>query len=468
MGRRNPYTKLPAVPPEIVPRLTAVLAVLSGIKTVSSAAADLGLSRNRFQSLMHRSIEALVTALAAQPAGRPAMSARERALRVQVARLTRENTTLRKRLDLNARLMEVMGGVLQGRIRASGRQRRRRSPAGARRDGGEESEPDARRRRALLRAEHLRMLRLPVAAAARLAGVGASTLRRWRARGLPARRTRRLALAVGVRNAAENRLRALHGQIGAAALGHAVAGLSRRAAAEIKAEVGSALERERKAALRRVTVTVPGVVRGLDAMHLPREGAARYALIAADGAIPYRTSVTSGPRYDTTLVVQAIERDLAAAGAPLVYRLDRARCHDAAPIRALLAAHEVLVLHGPPHHPGYYGQLERQNREHRAWVERAPPGDAPLAARLPRMIDRINRLWPRRSLGWGTAADAWSARPPLAIDRTTLRKEVMDRAARIARTLDVRGQPADLAERLAIEQVLAQRGYLRQEIGGWC
>lgn len=26
----------------------------------------------------------------------------------------------------------------------------------------------------------------------------------------------------------------------------------------------------------------------------------------------------------------------------------------------------VLVLHGPPHHPRFYGQLERQNREHRA------------------------------------------------------------------------------------------------------
>lgn len=468
MSRRNPYTQLPAVPPEIVPRLTAVLAVLGGIKTVSRAAADLGLSRNRFQSLMHRSIEALVTALAVQPAGRPAKPARERALQAEVARLTRENTTLRQRLDLNARLMEVMGGVLQGRIRASGRQRRRRSPAGARRDGGEESEPDARRRRALLRAEHLRMLRLPAAAAARLAGVGASTLRRWRARGLPARRTRRQPLAVGVRDAAEIRVRALHGQIGAAALGHAVAGLSRRAAAAVKAEVVSALERERKAALTRVTVMVPGVMRGIDAMHQPRERAARYALIAADGAIPYRTSVTSGPRYDTALVVRALEWDLAQAGAPLVYRLDRAGCHDTAPVRALLDAYQVLRLHGPPHDPGYYGQLERQNLEHRAWVEQASPEDAPLEARLPIMIDRINRLWPRRSLGWRTAADAWNARPPLVVDRTALHEEVMDRAARIARTLDVRGRPADLAERLAIEQVLARRGYLRQEIGGWC
>ena len=84
------------------------------------------------------------------------------------------------------------------------------------------------------------------------------------------------------------------------------------------------------------------------------------------------------------------------------------------------------------------------------------------------MIDCLNRLWPRGSLGWATAADAWSARPPLVVDRQALREEVTDRAARIARTLDVRGQPADLAERLAIEQTLARMGYLRQEIGGWC
>lgn len=33
----------------------------------------------------------------------------------------------------------------------------------------------------------------------------------------------------------------------------------------------------------------------------------------------------------------------------------------------LLQRYQVLALHGPPRHPYYYGQLERQNREHRAW-----------------------------------------------------------------------------------------------------
>jgi hypothetical protein len=303
--------------------------------------------------------------------------------------------------------------------------------------------------------------------AARIAGVGPSTLRRWRARGLPMRTTRRLPLAVGIRDAAEIRVRALHGQIGAAALAHATPGLSRRSAAGLKAEVLTALERERKAALVRIVISAPGILRGIDAMQMA-DDEARFALIAGDGAIPYRTSVTSGRCYDTTLVMRALERDLAAAGPPLVYRLDRARCHDAAPVRSLLAAYEVLRLRGPPHHPSYYGQLERQNLEHRAGVDNAPADGVPLGLRLPIMIDCLNRLWPRRSLGWATAADAWSARPPLVVDRQALREEVTDRAARIARTLDVRGQPADLAERLAIEQTLARMGYLRQEIGGWC
>jgi len=56
----------------------------------------------------------------------------------------------------------------------------------------------------------------------------------------------------------------------------------------------------------------------------------------------------------------------------------------------------------------------------------------------------------------------------LVVDRTALREEVMERTVRIGRELERRGQPADLAERLAIEQALKTRGYLRQTPGGWC
>jgi len=369
----------------------------------------------------------------------------------------------------------VASGLLQGRIRTTGRRRRTRKAAGSVRDGGEETEPDAHRGRLLARADAMRRMRLPASHCARLAGVGASTLRRWRARrarGLPLT-AQRHASADGAIVAdrvvcAQALVRGLHGLVGAAALSHSVAGLSRRQAAGIKRRTVTAMEVERKAALTRIRITVPGVLRGVDAMQFPGRRV-RYALIAADGAVPYRTSVTVGPRYDTGLVMRALAEDLDRNGAPLVYRFDRARCHDAPPVRALLAAHRVLLLHGPPHHPGYYGQLERQNREHRAWLRHEQPTDhRTLAARLPEMLKRVNRLWRRRSLGWRTAAEAWQARPPLTIDRQALQEEVTERTRAIARTLSVRGQPADLAERLAIEQTLTRMGYLRQEIGGWC
>lgn len=37
-------------------------------------------------------------------------------------------------------------------------------------------------------------------------------------------------------------------------------------------------------------------------------------------------------------------------------------------VAEVLRSHGVLLLHGPPRHLGYYGQLERQSREHRAWL----------------------------------------------------------------------------------------------------
>jgi hypothetical protein len=72
------------------------------------------------------------------------------------------------------------------------------------------------------------------------------------------------------------------------------------------------------------------------------------------------------------------------------------------------------------------------------------------------------------ALGWKTAYEVWVARPRLAVDRRALREEVMERTARIGRELERRGHPADLAERMAIEQALTTRGYLRQTVGGWC
>ncbi len=153
----------------------------------------------------------------------------------------------------------------------------------------------------------------------------------------------------------------------------------------------------------------------------------------------------------------------------MILRLDRATAHTAPAVREVLDAHAVLLLHGPPHYPCFYGQLERQNREHRAWFEYAlPMCRARLEACLQQMLQAVNSLWRRRTLGWQTAWDVWKARPKLNVDRAALREEVHERAMRIAPKLLHRGQPADLAERLAITHTLERMGYLRQQTGGWC
>lgn len=191
--------------------------------------------------------------------------------------------------------------------------------------------------------------------------------------------------------------------------------------------------------------------------------------MSADAAVPYRTAVKVGSHYDAQLVAAALARDIEAHGAPLVYRLDRAKAHDTPEVREVLEHHQVLLLHGPPHCPRFYGQLERQNREHRAWDDelRELPAEQ-VEERLEAALNALNTLWRRRSLGWQTAAEAWDHRRALHVDRAALRAEVEEWAARIRRHLGNSGKPADLAQRLAIEQALETRGYLRQTIGGWC
>ncbi|MBK7861608.1 MAG: hypothetical protein IPJ65_23930 [Archangiaceae bacterium] len=88
-----------------------------------------------------------------------------------------------------------------------------------------------------------------------------------------------------------------------------------------------------------------------------------------------------------------------------------------------------------------------------------------LEAEAARMLNAWNSTLPRRMLSWQTAEQVWARRTALVVDRQQLREEVADRAARIQRQLDVRGEPADLAERLAIEAALTQRGWLVRRSG---
>jgi hypothetical protein len=286
-------------------------------------------------------------------------------------------------------------------------------------------------------------------------GIDRGTLRRWRWRrdqGRPLARRRGprpLPIPDEARTQAENLVRELHGVVGAEALRRSCCGLTRRAAARIKRETLTAMERERCNESARVLVSVPGVMRGFDSMDLRNAG---RLLVSADGCLPYRTSWTLVPCYDGPSVARSLEGDFALNGAPLVMRFDRARQHDVPAVRDVLCAYGVLALHGPPRYPQYYGQLERLNRDHRAWLRGGASGD------IDRMMTSLNSSWRRRRLGWRTAGEAWNARPELHVDRTQLRTEVELKCEHL---VGHDGLTRDLAWRLAVEQALAAHGLLR-------
>jgi hypothetical protein len=294
---------------------------------------------------------------------------------------------------------------------------------------------------------------------ARALGVASSTLRRHHRLGRPGPRPRRGRQPTPEAAAAVRALvRDLRGLAGATSLARSVAGVSRRQAARIKREVLTAMERDRKGAASRVEVLAPGVIRGFDALEVRTTESRRWVLAAGDAAVPYRTSLWVAEHYDAGAVAAALDADFSEHGAPLVLRFDRASCHRAPPVVSLLESWRVLPLHGPPRYPRYYGQLERQNREHRPWLDaNGAYSHAALVADCARMRTVLNRLWRRPTLEWRTAECVWEGRDELAIDRDELRDVVADGAARRLRA----GLDRDLAWRLAVEHTLTQKGLLR-------
>jgi hypothetical protein len=229
------------------------------------------------------------------------------------------------------------------------------------------------------------------------------------------------------------------------------------------------LERERREKAERVWITEPGVLRGFDAMHIVLPRRRDCLLVTADGCVPYRTGWALETSYDARAVCNLLEDDFCRNGAPLVMRMDRASQHRTPAVRGLLEAHQVLVLHGPPHRAQYYGQLERQNREHRAWLATLPlSASDDLEELLKIMIAVFNAKYRRGTLAWKTAEEVWKKRRVIDVDRRALREEVMEKAQRIQRELADCDGSVGLAERLAIEQTLQQRGLLRRQKGGWC
>jgi hypothetical protein len=113
---KKSYQAMPAVPPEVALRYQTMMAVLSGELTVSEGARRLDLSRNHFQSLMHRALGSLIESLGSKPGGRPATPEREKQLQKQAEKLLLENARLRRRVETTDRILGVASSLLRGRI----------------------------------------------------------------------------------------------------------------------------------------------------------------------------------------------------------------------------------------------------------------------------------------------------------------------------------------------------------------
>lgn len=472
--KKKTYVPTPEPPAELRDRYQVMLEVMSGKITVSEGARRLGLERNHFQSMMHRGLEGFIHGMSPKPSGRPPKNPREAELEAENERLRRNNTRLQDRVDTIDRLLGVASDMLKGRVEPTRRGRRTAAETQPETDD-ETDDPDGDARRKLEGARTMRQLGLRAPLAAAIAGTSPATLRRWAGKqqsGEPLRRRRGPSVApVAPARATEalDVVRRLAGQIGVRALTKQVPDLSRSQAAELKQRALTEMERERKAAATRIEITVPGILRGFDAMHVQTLDGPRWLLVAADSSIPFRTSGLVVEHYDGPSIALALERDIARHGAPLAYRLDRWRAHVCHDVLDVLGAHKVLILHGPAHYPCFYGQLERQNREHRPILDAfglLPPDELEHRAEL--MLEDLNTLWPRKSLDWRTPRDVWDNRPRVEEDRVLLREEVTERAARIARPSTTRALPTDFFQRIAFECALEKRGYLQRDQGGWC
>ncbi len=303
---------------------------------------------------------------------------------------------------------------------------------------------------------------VPVELCAAALGVSLSTVYRCQHE-RPARTPRTVRHCEEAKARVRAQVREDHGLMGASNLGR-IFGLPRRLCAALKRAELRELEYERKARCGSVHIAAPGIIRGFDAMHLAATDGPAYWLVAADASIPYRTTIATVPSYDAEHVIAALRADFAEHGRPLVLRLDRIACQRTAEVESFLEEHEVLALHGPPRYPRFYGQLERQNRDHRAWSALLPPMTLRgLGVAGCRMKTTLNTKWPRPSLDGWTPEQAWRARTMLDIDRRELRSDVDTRT----RGLTSAGVELLRARRIAIESALKERGLLTINQGGW-
>lgn len=457
------YQTQPEVPAELRKRFDVIRAILGERTTITDGAEELQIARPNMQTLVHRAEAAIVTALQPRPTGPQPKPEAEKQLEARVAQLEKENAKLKRQLQVADDMMGAAGEIirhLRGLPPDTSRTSSSRSKRSPQKPPSSDDDPERAPNQAKLQRALTQLRNRDVKTrTARLLGLDPATLERWLRRLAnhePLRRPRGGVRKAGplesvtqVRELVEE----LHGLVGAASLARSVGGVSRRRAGEIKQETLADLERARKASCARVEVTEPGIVRGFDAMHL-RDG---YALIAADACVPYRTSALYSYVYDAEHLAPMLDRDFAIFGAPLVLRYDCASCHTAPAVMSVLESWGVAALQGRPYYAQYYGQLERQNREHRDWLRWVEPTSDDMQSELERMKSALSERWLRPRLGWKTAAHRWEARRSFDHERSSFLDEVRTRTAE----LHENGVENHLATRLAIEQALTHRGHLK-------
>jgi hypothetical protein len=258
------------------------------------------------------------------------------------------------------------------------------------------------------------------------------------------------------------------GLMGAVSLSKKTGG-SRRDCARIKTKVLTDRERSRKQRSLQVRVSKPGIMRSFDQLYVHIDGIKCILLICADACIPYRTTIALVSRYDAVSVARVIARDIIRYGAPLFWRMDRAKSHMTRLVMEVLEHWGVLPLFGPPRYPGFYGQMERMNREHRDWLSRGPSLSAGNIERETAEMRRVlNEVMIRPTLNYRTAADEWADRVTPHVDRKQLREEVLDLAAGSYAELHDQKDALWLSWRRAIETRMTQMGMLTIRRGQWC
>ena len=387
--------------------------VLAGHMTKSEGARALGLTRTHFQSLCHRLMVVIIEFLVPSKGGRPRMSETERRLRAENRHLQKLNERLSHQVEKQQVQIEVMGRAIRSRPRAH-------SPRGGR--GEPEDSEVAQRMLSTATEMILRGVALKIVAI--VLGIAICTLRRYAARSIagvalvsrrgPAPKT---VIDDSLVEDVTSLLDETRGRMGAVCLSRKT-GASRRDCAMIKRRVLTDRERHRKRCSLRLRVCAPGIMRSFDQLYVRISGIKRIILVCADACVPFRTTISLVSSYDTRNVSRVIARDIARFGAPLLWRMDRAKSHMSAVVLKLLEELEVLPLFGPPRHPGYYGQMERMNREHRDWLSHGPVlTHANINHELEHMRRVLNETLIRPTLNYRSAADRWGERRIPRIDR---------------------------------------------------